>query len=85
MRGWQQAKGIVGHGFNPEKSLRLCVKKYFGPSAKNKKDISRKGAKAQRRALLFKKTINFQPIKHLIFSPSNLLTFWFSSRLCAFA
>jgi len=45
MRGWQQAKGIVGHGFNPEKSLRLCVKKYFGPSAKNKKDISRKGAK----------------------------------------
>jgi len=26
-------------------NLRLCVKKYFGPSAKNKKDISRKGAK----------------------------------------
>jgi len=56
-----------------------------GAEKQKDKDISRKGAKAQRRALLFKKTINFQPIKHLIFSPSNLLTFWFSSRLCAFA
>jgi len=59
-----------------EKPLRLCVKEYFGPSAKNKKDISRKGAKAQRRAILFKKTINFQLIKHLIFSPSHLLVFF---------